>query len=288
MGKDEKKILAFASTVVVAWAVLFYLLVCPMYDQRDQAVGEAQKKIERLAKLTAGSPETWDITKATESLEKEAAALQAMVAELKAIEAGPLGPYSIAETKGKDPNAFFAGRRVELIEKIRAKSAVQLAPAIANDLGFRDMAATDPIALNLVRLHVLDRFFDSAKAANVHEVVSIQYPSASIMPRPAGLEIEGLVQVPIVVRLRLPEPALGPLLYELDPNPKLGAMDRYFCIRALQATVKDDKSGLLDVLVNLGALYTQAQMREQDVTIKDEERPGLGNFVKPFGDSTRY
>jgi hypothetical protein len=287
MGKDEKKILVSGVALLIAWIAIFYFLVYPMWTQRDETVGEAQKKLEKLAKLTKGAKGTWDITKADESLDNEAAALQVMLTELKAVEAGNLGIYSISKVDKGDPATYFSQMRVELIEKIAADPLVLLAPAIEKDLAFKDKANSDPVALNLVRLHVLDRFFAAAKLAGVREVMAIQYPDAIPMPRPEGLEIESLVQVPIVVQLRLPEASLGPLLYQLEPNPKNGAADRYFCIRALQVNVKDDKTGLLDAVINLGALYTHAQMKEQGVTVK-EERPSLGTFNRGLGDSTRY
>jgi hypothetical protein len=287
MGKDEKKILIFGIALIVAWVALFYVLIYPMWTQRDEAVTKAQEKLDRLAKLTKDTKGMWDITKAEESLEKEASALQVMLTELKTVEAGDLGIYKISEAKGGDPSTFFSRLRVELLEKIRSEQMALLAPAIEKDLAFRDKASSDPVALNLVRLHVLDRFFAAAKLAGVREVLAIQFPEAIPIPRPEGLAIEQLIQIPIVVQLRLPEPALGPLLYQLEPNPKNGAADRYFCIRAFQASVKDEKTGLLDAVINLGALYTQTQMQEQGVPIK-EERPSLGTLNKPFGDPTRY
>jgi len=287
MFKDEKKMLALGGGLVVAWAVLFYFLVSPMWSEREATVARAREKLERLAKLTKGSSGMWDITKANESLKNEAAALQTMLAELKAVEAGDLGEYDIRKNTG-DPATYFSRLRKELIEKIAESPRVLLAPAIENDLGFRDKAGSDPVALNLTRLHVLEQFFAAAKAAGVREVVAIQYLPPTAMPRPAGLEIESLIQIPIAVQMRLPEASLGPLLYELEPNPKAGPANRYFCIRALQASVKDDKAGVLDAAINVGALYTQAQMKDQGVTVK-EERPSLGTFSRTFGgDSTRY
>lgn len=287
MFKDEKKILAFAGIVVVAWIALYVFMVKPKWKQRDDAANEADIKLKQLAKRTDGSPKTWDITKANDALKNEATALQVMLTELKTLEAGDLGDYDTRKNTG-DPATYFSRLRKELIEKIAESPRVLLAPAIENDLGFRDKANSDPMPLNLTRLHVLLRFFAAAKAAGVREVVAIQYPEPAAMPRPAGLEIESLVQVPIAVQIRLPEASLGALLYELEPNPKAGQADRYFCIRAMQASVKDDKTGLLDAAINVGALYTQTQMRDQGVTVK-EERPSLGTFGRTFGgDSTHY
>lgn len=283
MGKNAKKLLLMAVGLMVAWAVLFYLLVHPLWTSRDQALATARQKLEKLEKMTKGGSDTWQVPAANASLDAEAAALKAMLAELATVQASDLGPYKLTAVGDRDPNTYFARLRREMIENVRRDSTVLLSPLIADDLGFRDKATNDPVALNLVRLYTLSRFFEAAKAVGVEEVTGLQYPDPAVMPRPEGLEIEKLIQVPIVVRLRLTEPSFGPLLYHLEPNPKHKLADRYFCIRALQAVVQDDRSGVLDVLVNLGTLFTETQLKEQGIVVKEERQRIFRPFQQPFG-----
>ena len=283
MGNSEKKLLLMTLGLIVGWAVLFYVLVYPLWTSREDVLKAAGQKIERLQKLTNERSGTWAVPAANASLDDEARALKEMLAELKTVQAGDLGSYKLTLVGDRDPNLYFARLRRELIEKVRKESRVLLGTNVATDLGFGDKATSDPVALNLVRLFALDRFFDAAKAADVEEVMTLQFPDPAVMEQPEGLEIEKLVQVPIIARLRLTESSFGPLLYHLEPNPKHKDVDRYFCIRAFEAAVRDDKSGVLEVSVNLGTLLTGAQLKEQGIVVKDDRRNIFKPFQQPFG-----
>ena len=283
MGKTEKKLLVIAVGLVVAWGVLYSMFVSPLWASREEALSAAEQKLERLKKLTKGSEDTWEVPTANATLDLEAAALKEMLAELQTLQVKDLGPYKLTAVGDRDPNTYFARLRRELIENVRKESSVAIGPAIASDLGYRDKATNDPVALNLIRLFALERFFEAAKAAHVEEVTSFQYPDPAVLPRPEGLEIEKLIQVPIVVRLRLTESALGPLLYHLAPNPRHKQGDRYFCIRSLQTIVKDEKSGVLEASLNLGSLFTESQLAEQGIVVKEERSRLYRPFQQPFG-----
>jgi hypothetical protein len=62
-------------------------------------------------------------------------------------------------------------------------------------------------------------------------------------------------------------------------------VDRYFCIRAVQAVVRDDKSGVLEASVNLGTLFSATQLKEeQKIVVKEDRRRLFRPFQnQPFG-----
>jgi hypothetical protein len=108
------------------------------------------------------------------------------------------------------------------------------------------------------------------------------HPALPLVPKAlAKMELERLVQLPLVVRVRADERAFTQLLYELQPSPtdprfqNGAAPGRYFCVRGFHASVKDPKSTMLDATIQLGALFPESQMREQQVPIKEDNGPGL-------------
>jgi 5-methyltetrahydrofolate--homocysteine methyltransferase len=107
------------------------------------------------------------------------------------------------------------------------------------------------------------------------------HPALPLVPKAlARMELERLIQVPLVVRVRADERAFAQLLYELQPNPtdprfqNGGSPSRYFCVRGLHASVKDPRSTVLDATIQVGALFPESQMREQQVPLKEDTGPG--------------
>ena len=130
------------------------------------------------------------------------------------------------------------------------------------------------------------RDFETLGAAGAPALQDVRlpkdHPALPLVPKTlARMELERLIQVPLVVRVRADERAFAQLLYELQPSPtdprfqNGGRPARYFCVRGLHATVKDPRSTVLDATLQVGALFPDSQMKEQQVPIKEDTGPGL-------------
>jgi hypothetical protein len=279
--KSDKKLWTAAVAAVALWGVLFGMLVYPQWTARDTQLAAAQDKLESLQKLITAADGTESRPKAEAEVNKERAVLSDALAELKHIEMGDLGKFKLSAAGSGDPAAYFAQMRRTVSESAgQGKSPVRLGDKVRDNLDFGELAQRDPPALNLVRLFVVTKFLEAAKDAGVQEIVSIEYPAPTPLVRPEGLEIERLIQLPLVVKVRADERSFAQLLYELQPSPtdarlQNTAASRYFCVRGVQSTIKDPRSTVLDGVVSVGALFPESQMKEQKVEVKEDRGPTL-------------
>lgn len=283
----EKNYVLGALGALALWGILYRFLVSPLWTQREAEISTANQALEQLTGAMEPQKGTWLLPKAQLEVKKNRLELEDALAELRHMDFGDLGDYKVSAAGSGDPNTYFSLKRREVLDAAQKPPELHFAPGLKEDLGFRELPSSDPIGLNLVRLVAVKRLLEAARDARVQDIVSIQYPAPMLLPPPEGLETNKLVQLPLLVRLRADERDVAQFLYEVQPgrdDPRFkdgGGPRRFFCLRGFSAEVKDPKSGMWEVQVALGAIFQEAQLREQGVEIKEDLRPEYQRFGVP-------
>ncbi len=238
-----------------------------------------------------------------------------LMSQLKKIEfAQKLPAHQIQDVKaGEDPKNYFDKKRREALEAAQGKGLKF--GAGWDDLGFRASLNDDPTPLNLARLYILNQFLDIASGVHIGPIVSIHYPKPFLIPLPDDPNIEKaqvvqvvtgrrrgaapdkdkekeesveaapppqLGQIPLVVRLKMEERKFTVLLQELQkPSTENHG---FFSIRGFSAMLKDSNTGMVEVEIALGAVFSEVNLKEWKIEMAEKNSgllPGRPSYNVP-------
>jgi hypothetical protein len=296
MFKQDKKLIFGVLVAVGIFAAVHVIWV-----QRNWA------EAARLLEVTKEQKEKWDkyykpgdgmIPKpqALKALNESNNRLQQQLETLKGIEFGnvnSLHAFSESAAGTGDKKSYLLAQ----ITKIQTKGK-DANIGIPDSLGFSEKNREEPVALNLLRLAMVDRLLMACKESNVALVAGIRYETPRFIawpfetaepdqpeskkksgkePAPKTDGVQKLVQFPMRVTLSAPERALSQLLYELQrPTDDLRG---YFCIRGFHVTVKSAESGRVDASIAVSALLNEKTVTEIGIQVKvQDDRRGPRDY----------
>ncbi|HYG75382.1 MAG TPA: hypothetical protein VEK08_10305 [Planctomycetota bacterium] len=212
-----------------------------------------------------------------------------------------LQPYSEAAAGSGDRKNYLMTKQTNILS--RAKTMNIIAPS---ELGLTEKISEDPVALNLLRVAIIDSFLSSCNVAKVHRLLRIQHFAPKILPlegvelaeetkekKPAkadqkkdkedegspGQRSDRLVQFPVKVQLVAPEPALSRVLYEMQkPSDRTRG---YLCLRGFHVAVRQAGSGTIEAVIAFTALLNEKLVRELGIPVKEEEQQNRGSGSEP-------
>jgi hypothetical protein len=288
----NKKLLAGAVAAVVVWLIVYYGFIQSKWAESSTAALDAAKERERWDELYKGKEEMMPKPDAERAIDESNRKLKDNFQVLKNIEFGNealLKTYTEATAGAEDHKNYVIKLRTNLVA--RAKDlGIRLTPP---DLGFVSKNSDDPVSVNLIRLAMMDRFFNACSEAGIQNkarIVKISYgnPSAIALPEsaadpkadrdanftdepapkpgkkgaaPAAAEktatLDRLVQFPLMITLEAPEPSIGQMLFEVQRPTDLS--HSYFCLRGLRIVVHDTNvsSGTVQAEFMLSALLNE-------------------------------
>ncbi|HYF49470.1 MAG TPA: hypothetical protein VEJ63_08695 [Planctomycetota bacterium] len=221
-------------------------------------------------------------------------ALQRKLDELKQIEFGTpdsLHAFSLAAAGNGDPKNYLQSSITTT--KQRAKESLSI--SVPLELGIGEKAAEEPVALNLFRLAMVDRFLTACKDANVPAITRLRYeapvtiklhdaPEEAVededdAPKKKGAEkeekkanpyeIEPLVKFPMRAVITAPERAFSQLLFEVQKPTD--AARGYFALRGFHVYVRDANSGMVEASIALEALLSTKTVNKLQIPVKEPD-----------------
>jgi hypothetical protein len=216
------------------------------------------------------------------------------IEELKRLEFGTpetLQQFTEAAAGTGDRSNYLITLRTQIANKQN-----QLGIIVPSNLGIEDQAADDPVALNLMRLALVDRFMLACKEAAVPRITRIKHEQPKLVrasdddeedtaaddsrgrsrdKEEAGEKVrpDRLVRFPMRVTVAAPERSFAQLLFELQkPAEKLRG---YFCLQGFSLWVKDPNSGMVEATLEAAALLPSRYVEKSGIKLKTEkERRG--------------
>jgi hypothetical protein len=245
---------------------------------------------------------------AEKAIEENNRSLKAGFAALQLIEFGTkesLQPFSEAAAGTGDRKNFVMTKRTTVYNHAKSMNVL-----CSSELGLTDKIAEEPVALNLLRIAIIDNFFNACNRAKVGRVTRIQYYPSKLMPfgdeagaddadekKPAKGKNDKeaaaherndrLIQFPVKVQVVAAEPAINKLLSEIQ-KPTAGVRG-YLCLRGFHISVRQAGSGTVEAVLGFTALLNEKTVRELGIAVKeDETRHGGTGPTAPKVDLNRY
>lgn len=296
MFSRNKHLLLGAVAVVAIWLGVYLVFVRSNWDaatERLEAAEQVRAAWEKHLQPGQGLVSKADADKA---LEEHRNALSVNLQTLQKIEFGTresLHPFTIPAAVGADPKSYLDQKRINI-----ASHAEGMRLPVPGNLGvIGEKAGDDHVAVNLLRLAMVDTLINTCQKSGVARITRIQHyaprlvcppEDATALQEPAPQEEEPkpaakkgapaktqavaasrLVQFPMKVTFQAPERSLGKLLLELQ-KPSDSARG-YLCLRGFHFAAKDTSSGLVDGAVAVSGLFSETLTRELGIQVKGEE-----------------
>lgn len=304
----QNKLLLLGTVVVTAVFLLVHFMwvqdnwtaAAAKLDEADKSRAEWEKNFQmaenKLAKVDA-----------EKALEENNRNLKSGFTQLQQIEFGTkdaLQPFSVAAAGNGDPKNFLMAKRTTVYNHAKALNVL-----CSSELGFTDKIADDPVALNLLRLAIIDNYFGACNRSKVGRVTKINYFPPKLMPfgdetaaddadekkpakgkhdkdAPAAERNDRLVQFPVKVQIMAAEPAINKLLAEIQkPSDRTRG---YLCLRGFHVAVRQAGSGTVEAVLGFSALLNEKTVRDLGIQVKDDDSHRGGAPAAPKIDLNRY
>jgi len=273
-------------------------------DEADKSRAEWEKNFKagdnKIAKVDA-----------EKALEENNRNLKTGFATLQQVEFGSkesLQPFSEGAAGAGDRKNFVMTKRTTVYNHAKTLNVL-----CSSELGLTDKIAEEPVALNLLRIAIIDNFFGACNRSKVGRVTKIQYFAPKLMAfgdesaaddsetekKPAkgkndkdaapAERSDRLVQFPVKVQIMAGEPAINKLLYELQKPTDRAHGTSYLCLRGFHIAVRQAGSGTVEAVLGFTALLNEKTVRDLNIQVKeDDSRHGGGSGSGPKVDLNRY
>jgi hypothetical protein len=299
---QNKNLILGALAVLGIFLAVQFLVVQDNWAAAAAKQTQAEAEREQWEKNFKGGGNLMPRPEAEAALAENKKQLQANLALLQKIEFGTkesLREYSESAAGTGDRKNYLATKRTTLLTK--AKESMQI--TAPSELGLGDKTSEDPVALNLMRLALVESFFLAGHKAGVTKISKIQHFPPKFVKgapeevasdedsdddkksdkkksnkdedaeeeKPAG---DRLVQFHMRVSVQVSERVFGRLLYELQKpsEPNRG----YLGLRGFQVAVRDTGSGMVDGTVAVSALISEKLAHEFNIPLKSDADPRRG------------
>ena len=295
--KQNKMLVLGTVAAAAVWLGVYWLLINDNWVKADAAKAEAEKRRGQWDAYFEPKNKLLPQPEADKALNDSNEKLRLQLEELKKIEFGTpetLHAFSEAAAGSGDHKNYLATLKTQLATKAKDNGI-----AIPPDLGIVDKAAEDPVALNLLRLAIVDRFVLACKEAGVVRVRRLRHDPPLPVPgneakeapadtkkgaAPPAEPPDSLIQYPMRVVVQAPERFFAQFLYELQKPSD--ATHGYFCLRGFHVIVGDAASGTIEASVAFTAMLSQKTAGKLGVAPKtDEDRRSA---PRPETDYSRY
>lgn len=296
----NKRILLSAGGCIAVWWIVYAWAVAPAWSaaETERTAAEAARKKWRKYYRKDRDGKTRPLPQARAALKRNDEALKrekTTAAEIFFADEKQLQKYSRAAAGEGDPNNYFDRLRRRTTEQIVKQYGLTVDPKW-NDLGFRgNVLGTDEVEskveLNLLRLAMADRAAEAARRAASDSAVPAQFfgflygkPRAAKFPRdedeaaaaeaagsyPADTQkekrkppAERIIEVPMRLRVRMPEKNFVRFLYELQRPPKNPDDWGFLTVRGFQIVTREKyrAAGVIEGSVRVCALLPESLFR---------------------------
>lgn len=305
--KQNKFLLLGTLAVAAVFLAVHFMWVQDNWTAAAAKLEEAEKsRIEWEKNFQMGENKLAKVD-AEKALEENNRSLKTGFATLQLIEFGSkesLQPFSEAAAGTGDRKNFVMTKRTTVYNHAKSLNVL-----CSSELGLTDKIAEEPVALNLLRIAIIDNFFGCCNRAKVGRVTRIQYYPPKLMPfgdeaaddadekKPAKGKNDKdaatrerndrLIQFPVKVQVVAAEPAINKLLSEIQKQTT--GVRGYLCLRGFHISVRQAGSGTVEAVLGFTALLNEKTVRELGIVVKEEEsRHGGSSPAAPKVDLNRY
>ena len=308
MFLNQNKLLLLGTLAVAAiFLAVHFMWVRENWAEAAVKLDEADKSQAEWEKYFKMSENHLAKVDAEKALEENNRNLKTGFSTLQQIEFGTketLQPFTVAAAGTGDPKNFLMAKRTTVYNHAKALNVL-----CSSELGLTDKIADDPVALNLLRLAIIDNYFGACSRSKVGRVTRILYSPPKLMPfgdesaaddsdadkkpakgkgdkdAPAAERSDRLVQFPVKVQIMAGEPAINKLLFELQkPSDRTRG---YLCLRGFHIAVRQAGSGTVEAVVGFTALLNEKTVRELGIQVKEDDSHRGGSNT-PKVDLNRY
>ncbi|MCY3020609.1 MAG: hypothetical protein NTW87_16445 [Planctomycetota bacterium] len=292
--KQNKALILGTVAVAGLWLMLYFVFVRSNWTAAADKLADAEQGREAWDKNFNDGAKLLPKDEAENVLKENNRLLNANLQTLQKMELGTrdtLHAYTEAAAGQGDHKGYLDQKRITIVNK--ANEALHV--TVPKDLGILGgKAGDDPVAVNLLRLAVVDTFINACYKASVPGITKFQHFAPRLVhfdnedqgaageaekkgggegaPEKAEAQASRLVQFPMKVALSAPERSLGKLLFELQrPTDQSHG---YLCLRGFQVAVRDSASGMVEVVLGVSGLVNEKFVRDQGIKFKEEEGRG--------------
>ena len=308
--KQNKFLLLGTLAVAAVFLAVHFMWVQENWAAAAAKLDEADKSRAEWEKNFQGGDNKIAKVDAEKALEENNRNLKTGFNTLQQIEFGSkesLQPFSESAAGSGDRKNFVMTKRTTVYNHAKTLSVL-----CSSELGLTDKIAEDPVALNLLRIAIIDDFFGACSRAKVGRVTKVQYLAPRLMPfgdegsaddadgdkksakgkndKDAPAErSDRLVQFPVKVQIMAAEPAINKLLYEMQKPTDRGHGSSYLCLRGFHISVRQAGSGTVEAVLGFTALLNEKTVRDLNIQVKeDDSHHGGGGGNSPKVDLNRY
>jgi hypothetical protein len=305
--KQNKFLLLGTLAVAAVFLAVHFMWVQDNWTAAAAKLDEAEKSRAEWEKNFQMGENKLAKVDAEKAIEENNRSLKAGFATLQLIEFGSkesLQPFSEAAAGTGDRKNFVMTKRTTVYNHAKSLNVL-----CSSELGLTDKIAEEPVALNLLRIAIIDNFFGACNRSKVGRVTRIQYYPPKLMPfgdetgsddadekKPAKGKNDKeaprerndrLIQFPVKVQVVAAEPAINKLLSEIQKQTT--GTRGYLCLRGFHISVRQAGSGTVEAVLGFTALLNEKTVRELGIAVKDDEtRHGGASPAAPKVDLNRY
>jgi len=212
-------------------------------------------------------------------------------------DANSLNSYSEKAAGSGDPANYFVTKKTQLLARTTSQNIRIPDPDQDLGMGRNDKSIEDAVALNLLRLAMLDHLLVSCQKVGVAQVSQIRHHAPKFIPFEADADGDTntkkkdekdsdkekdaddpksepptgsrLVQFHLRVNLLLPERAFGRLMYEVQRPSENNR--GYLCLRGFHVAARDKGSGMMEASLAVSALLSEKSVKDLKIAVKGEE-----------------
>jgi len=300
----ENKMLLMGTVGVCALVLGIHLFwIGPNWAAAADAAKAAEEGSVAWEKNFRGDKNLLPKPDAEKALDENNRQMKVSLTALQHIEFGTketMQPYSEAAAGAGDRKNFLMTKQTNILT--RSKSLNIAAPS---ELGITEKTSDDPVALNLVRLAIVDSLLTACDAAKVPRLLRIQHFIPKHLPldesaaEPAAETAtekkaaaktdkkdaassersDRLVQFPVKIQILATEPALTKILFELQkPSERTRG---YLCLRGFHVAVRQAGSGTVEAVIACSALLNEKLVRDLGIPVKEDEQHRGGGSAPP-------
>jgi hypothetical protein len=302
---QKNKLLLLASLAVLAlWLLCHLFYISGNWAEAASRNEKADAQKELWEKNFSSGPGLMPKKQALDELAGNQKAITDNLKTLKQIEFGTadtLRGFSVgAGGAAVDEKSFLSKKRINLIERAKTLN-IPILPAELS-MGAGEKAEKDPVAINLLRLAMVDHFLTACQRAGISQIRKVDFSPPKLLRGQEDEEEGGgesspskgahddksqgkgkdaeknkaaaaggdkLVQFHMKVTVLAAEQAFGKLLFELQKPSE--ATRGYLCLRGFHVTVRDSGSGRMEAALAVSALLSEKTLQDLKIQAKIEE-----------------